>query len=88
MCHPFLDDYIISNTFINLHFRCTALVNNDSVIKAADKDMALLCGRRKNIIVKSFSYWREPEERPASHVYDLRSYVLQVRPIAISYAHI
>ncbi|EYC07753.1 hypothetical protein Y032_0069g377 [Ancylostoma ceylanicum] len=45
-------------------------------VSAADAEVAKLCGRRKNIIVKSFSYWREPEQRPPSHVYDLRSYVL------------
>lgn len=53
-------------------------------VSAADADVAKLCGRRKNIIVKSFSYWREPEQRPPSHVYDLRSYVLTVSSIASS----
>ncbi|CAI5444354.1 unnamed protein product [Caenorhabditis angaria] len=54
-----------------------ALHTKDAAIRAADNDVAKLCGRRKNIIVKSFSYWKEPENRPPSHVYDLRSYVLQ-----------
>ncbi|KAF1761084.1 hypothetical protein GCK72_009338 [Caenorhabditis remanei] len=54
-----------------------ALHGKDSGIRAADNDVAKLCGRRKNLIVKSFSYWREPEQRPPNHVYDLRSYVLQ-----------
>ncbi|VDL85052.1 unnamed protein product [Nippostrongylus brasiliensis] len=52
------------------------LHSSDDAVCAADSDVAKLCGRRKNIIVKSFSYWREPEQRPPSHVYDLRSYVL------------
>lgn len=54
-----------------------ALHAKDSAVRAADKEVAQLCGRRKNLIVKSFSYWREPEKRPPNHVYDLRSYVLQ-----------
>ncbi|CAI2348548.1 unnamed protein product [Caenorhabditis sp. 36 PRJEB53466] len=54
-----------------------SLHGKDSSIRAADKDVAKICGRRKNLIVKSFSYWREPEQRPPNHVYDLRSYVLQ-----------
>ncbi|KAK6741542.1 hypothetical protein RB195_009417 [Necator americanus] len=53
-----------------------AMHSSDSAVSAADTEVAKLCGRRKNIIVKSFSYWREPEQRPPSHVYDLRSYVL------------
>lgn len=54
-----------------------ALHANDGAVRTADSDMARLCGRRKNLLVKTFSYWREPEVRPPSHVYDLRSYVLQ-----------
>ncbi|KJH46494.1 phosphoglycolate/pyridoxal phosphate phosphatase family protein [Dictyocaulus viviparus] len=50
-------------------------VSNPAVYDA-DSEVGRLCSRRKNIIVKSFSYWREPEQRPPSHVYDLRSYVL------------
>ncbi|CAI4229187.1 unnamed protein product [Auanema sp. JU1783] len=50
---------------------------SDAGIMAADNDVGKLCGRRKSILVKSFSYWREPEQRPASHVYDMRSYCLQ-----------
>ncbi|KAK5976935.1 hypothetical protein GCK32_007110, partial [Trichostrongylus colubriformis] len=52
------------------------LHSSDSAVSAADAEVAKLCGRRKNIIVKSFSYWREPEQRPPSHIYELRSYVL------------
>ncbi|CAD6185717.1 unnamed protein product [Caenorhabditis auriculariae] len=54
-----------------------AMHNDDGAVRAADSEVARLCGRRKNLIVKSFSYWREPEQRPPSHVYDMRSYVLQ-----------
>ncbi|KHJ91657.1 HAD hydrolase, family IIA [Oesophagostomum dentatum] len=54
-----------------------SLHSSPGALSAADTEVAKLCGRRKNIIVKSFSYWREPEQRPPSHVYDLRSYVLK-----------
>ncbi|CAB3402053.1 unnamed protein product [Caenorhabditis bovis] len=54
-----------------------ALHLKDSSLRAADNDMARLCNRRKNLYVKSFSYWREPERREPDHVYDLRSYVLK-----------
>ncbi|KAF8359750.1 hypothetical protein PRIPAC_94745, partial [Pristionchus pacificus] len=49
----------------------------DGALRAADAAAAQLCGRRKSILVKSFSYWGEPKAREASHVYDLRSYVLK-----------
>lgn len=62
--------YADIDKLINLHL-------HDSALRAVDNEVASMCGRRKNIIVKSFSYWREPESRPPTHVYDLRSYVLQ-----------
>ncbi|KAJ1346402.1 hypothetical protein KIN20_001180 [Parelaphostrongylus tenuis] len=50
---------------------------SNSAVCSADNDVAKLCLRRKNILVKSFSYWREPEQRPPSHIYELRNYVLK-----------
>uniref|UniRef100_A0A7I4YBS7 NIPSNAP domain containing protein n=2 Tax=Haemonchus contortus TaxID=6289 RepID=A0A7I4YBS7_HAECO len=52
------------------------LHSSDSAVCAADAEVAKLCDRRRNTIVKSFSYWREPEKRAPTHVYDLRTYVL------------
>ena len=37
-----------------------------------------MCGRRRTILLRSFSYWGEPKPRSPTHIYDLRSYVLKV----------
>ncbi|CAJ0942206.1 unnamed protein product, partial [Mesorhabditis belari] len=53
------------------------VLSRDSNLRATDNELAALCGRRKSVLVKSFSYWGEPKPRPERHVYDLRSYVLK-----------
>lgn len=63
--------------FILFFRHIKALVDNSSV-KAAEKDIAAMCGRRRTVLVKAFSYWGEPKPRQPSHIYDLRSYVLKV----------
>jgi len=52
-------------------------VRNSEILRQKDLDYSSLCGRRRTILVKPFSYWGEPKERGPSHVYDLRSYVLK-----------
>jgi hypothetical protein len=65
------DPKLFSNSHINALQRISAL-------KAAELDYARLCGRRRTVITKPFSFWGEPKPREPSHVYDLRSYVLKV----------
>ncbi|KAE9553422.1 hypothetical protein FO519_003381 [Halicephalobus sp. NKZ332] len=52
-------------------------LTSDSSVRAAEKDIASMCGRRRTVLVKAFSYWGEPKPRSPSNVYDLRSYVLK-----------
>jgi hypothetical protein len=53
-----------------------ALVHNNDV-RLAEKNVSSMCGRRRTILLRSFSYWGEPKPRSPSHIYDLRSYVLK-----------
>ncbi|CAD5220529.1 unnamed protein product [Bursaphelenchus xylophilus] len=46
-------------------------------LQTVDSDVAKLCTRRRNVLVKPFSYWGEPKEREPSHIYDMRTYVLK-----------
>uniref|UniRef100_A0A915DTK9 NIPSNAP domain-containing protein n=1 Tax=Ditylenchus dipsaci TaxID=166011 RepID=A0A915DTK9_9BILA len=46
-------------------------------LRTAELEYAALCGRRRTVVAKSFSYWGEPQPRDPSHIYDLRSYVLK-----------
>ncbi len=52
--------------------------HNNAVMKA-DREHGALTSRRRNVIVKAFSYWGDPQPRSPTHIYDMRSYVLQVR---------
>ncbi|KAK0418091.1 hypothetical protein QR680_013365 [Steinernema hermaphroditum] len=49
----------------------------DTSVRAAFDDLGKDCLRRRSVLMKSFSYWGDPKPRDASHVYDLRSYVLK-----------
>lgn len=62
--------------YSDLDSHINALQRN-SALKAAELDYARLCGRRRTVITKPFSFWGEPKPREPSHVYDLRSYVLK-----------
>lgn len=62
-------------TFSSSHIK--ALQYNPG-LKASELEYARLCGRRRTVIMKPFSYWGEPKERTTPHIYDLRSYVLKV----------
>ena len=53
-------------------------MQNNPRLKVAELEYARLCGRRRTVITKPFSYWGEPKERTTPHIYDLRSYVLKV----------
>uniref|UniRef100_A0A914DX76 NIPSNAP domain-containing protein n=1 Tax=Acrobeloides nanus TaxID=290746 RepID=A0A914DX76_9BILA len=43
----------------------------------ADKEAVQFGCRRRNVLTKPFSYWRDPKPCDPSHIYDLRSYVLK-----------
>jgi len=64
------------NGYADLDSHIKALQTN-STIKKAELEYAALCGRRRTIVIKPFSYWREPQPKEPSHIYDLRSYVLK-----------
>uniref|UniRef100_A0A914CUZ5 NIPSNAP domain-containing protein n=1 Tax=Acrobeloides nanus TaxID=290746 RepID=A0A914CUZ5_9BILA len=49
----------------------------NNALRAADKEAAQFCRRRRNVLTKPFSYWGDPKPRDPSHIYDLRSYVLK-----------
>ncbi|KAK6741541.1 hypothetical protein RB195_009417 [Necator americanus] len=53
-----------------------ALIGSWTVSYGRTKDQAVHLWRHTNGFKDIDNYWREPEQRPPSHVYDLRSYVL------------
>uniref|UniRef100_A0A1I8AY11 NIPSNAP domain-containing protein n=1 Tax=Meloidogyne hapla TaxID=6305 RepID=A0A1I8AY11_MELHA len=62
--------------YTDLDSHIKSLLNNPA-LKAVELEYARLCGRRRTVITKPFSYWGEPKERTTPHIYDLRSYVLK-----------
>jgi len=64
------------NGFADIDKHIQALQQKSSV-KTAELEYAAVCGRRRTVVTKPFSYWGEPKPREPSHVYDLRSYVLK-----------
>ncbi|TKR67920.1 hypothetical protein L596_023992 [Steinernema carpocapsae] len=56
---------------------CMLARGQDTSIRAAFDGLGKECHRRRSVLMKSFSYWGDPKPREASHVYDLRSYVLK-----------
>uniref|UniRef100_A0AC34GT13 NIPSNAP domain-containing protein n=1 Tax=Panagrolaimus sp. ES5 TaxID=591445 RepID=A0AC34GT13_9BILA len=64
------------NGYNDVDHHIKALLHNNSV-RSAEKDIASMCGRRRTILLRSFSYWGEVKPRSPTHIYDLRSYVLK-----------
>lgn len=56
-------------------------MQKNSSLKEAELNYSLLCGRRRTVITKAFSFWGDPKPRESSHIYDFRSYILRVNLI-------
>lgn len=71
-------NFITKINFLCFYFSHIQSVQKNFIIKKAEAEYSALCGRRRTVITKPFSYWGEPKERDPTHIYDLRSYVLRV----------
>ncbi|KAH7722636.1 Protein K02D10.1 b [Aphelenchoides avenae] len=50
---------------------------DNSALRKSENEVSGQSRRRRTVLVKPFSYWGEVRPREASHIYDLRSYVLK-----------
>ncbi|VDK42380.1 unnamed protein product [Anisakis simplex] len=65
-----------NNGYESIDRTMNALLTMDS-LKKVESEMGRLLLHRDNVLAKSFSYWGEPEPRPASNIYELRAYTLR-----------
>uniref|UniRef100_A0A914W4R5 NIPSNAP domain-containing protein n=1 Tax=Plectus sambesii TaxID=2011161 RepID=A0A914W4R5_9BILA len=47
-------------------------LKSSQALRAADREVGLLCNNRTSVLTKAFSYWGDPKPRDSKHVYDLR----------------